>query len=196
MPRRTPVVKTTSGQLDHRPATDAWALTPEERERCVKFHRHLTHRVRITWLGVSKFIDIRDTSVALSDEHLHFGAVSTRTAPDGRTVHVVATRGASKRVTQSQDGALRMGGRGSVDPLGLVWDPPPPVLTVLRAVGAAELWARPLIPSLPPDASKPAPEPRVSRLDYRRAPGRPEDPHSKATRERCLKELVFIGERR
>jgi hypothetical protein len=178
-------------------STDPWALSPEERRLCLRIHRDLRHSVRIFCNGKTRSILVRDTSVAKSDAHLAcpepiiWGTAERR----GILTHLVKVPSGWKKVYERvETGELSMGGCGKPTRGAMVWDPPPPVLTVMRSKTPpmAVLLRRPVVPV---DLGKVvARRPLPDWVEAPGKPGRPTEPFSRSSLTRLWTAIEFIGE--
>jgi hypothetical protein len=133
------------------PPCEPWSLTPENRRLCLAHKFGLVHKVRIHAAQQVRIVKIRDTSLAISDRHLaREGAVQVAPLPSrqGIFTHLVLTGAGWKKIRENaKTGEFTTGGRARQGPFWLNWNPTPPILTIMRAKGLAELssnqWSPP-----------------------------------------------------
>lgn len=177
-------------------ALEPWALDEESRRLCLLYNRSLQHKVGIR-LGNEVHVCLkRDRFIAISDRHLaDLGnvEVSRHASPRGFYMHRVRTAVGWKEVFEdAKTGAFTMEGRGRRFALELTLQPPPPILSVMRAKipPQAELIERPAVPSPRSTPTRRPLTPEDQTLPM--LPGRSADPKSRSERELHGSQLKFI----
>lgn len=181
------------------PACAPWALKPEERRLCLRHNYGLVHKVRIRAARQVHIVELRDTSLAISDRHFgRVGGVQVAPLPtrQGVFTHRVLTGAGWKKIHENaKTGEFTMGGRARQGPFWLTWNPTPPILTIMRAKGLAELLQQPVVPAMLTaatprslaDATAPATVPVAPPATA------PPNVHSKEARSFHLRRLEFLS---